>query len=289
MLLIGEFAQKNGVSAKLLRHYDAEGVLKPERTDEWTGYRLYGEGQEKYLRWILLLRNVGLTLREIKTVLSGPADSAALLRLLREKRADSLLRYKAEITRGLQIGRLITFLEKGDFSMEKTVDLMSAPIADVREIMRNMPNDIAVVEKAEELIGKTPEIVLFRGDIWHMKAVNDNHGHDAGDRVIAAFYNAIVSGLAELPDGAMGRSHGDEFTGVFPGGAEDAERVLQKIAAAYAGSTVEGVPGGMLGSRFGAVAGAVTKETLRLRLHETVDAVEDARRAGKDAVTVRRL
>ncbi|MDR1668524.1 MAG: MerR family transcriptional regulator [Oscillospiraceae bacterium] len=290
MLKIGEFAQKNNVSVKLLRHYDAEGVLKPQKTDEWTGYRLYGETQEKLLRWILLLKNVGLSLREIKSVLNGPADTAALLRLLKAKRIDNRRRHNEEITRGLQIDRIIAFVEREGFDVDRSIDLMLAPVSDVREMMKNMPGNMTVIEAAEALIAENPKepIVLFRGDIWRMKAINDSYGHDAGDRAITAFYDSITSVLTSA-GASVGRTHGDEFIGVFAAAADEAEMLMKTVITGYAEREIKGVPKSALGSRFGLVAGVVTKEELRSRLSETYDVMEDARKLGKDTVVIRRV
>ncbi|WP_406383172.1 GyrI-like domain-containing protein [Streptomyces sp. NBC_01618] len=45
MFTIGDFARYGRVSARLLRHYDAIGLLHPDRTDPATGYRFYGAAQ----------------------------------------------------------------------------------------------------------------------------------------------------------------------------------------------------------------------------------------------------
>ena len=58
---ISEFAQKNQVSTKLLRHYDEIGLLKPAAVDPENGYRCYGEEQSHLLNWILVLKNLGFT------------------------------------------------------------------------------------------------------------------------------------------------------------------------------------------------------------------------------------
>ena len=49
MLKIGDFAKLCNVSARTLRYYDDEGVLKADFIDEATGYRFYlPEAKEKY-------------------------------------------------------------------------------------------------------------------------------------------------------------------------------------------------------------------------------------------------
>ncbi len=172
--------------------------------------------------------------------------------------------------------------------MNQSIDLMTAPVSDVRDIMKNMPGSMNVIEWAESLIAGNPgkPIVLFRGDIWRMKAVNDSYGFDAGDRAITAFYDSMV---AVLENAVIGRTHGDEFIGVFLAEADEAETVLKAVADAYAGRDIIGVPKSALGSRFGALWGVIAKNELRSRLEETIDVVEDTKKHDKNTVIVRRV
>ena len=59
MYTIGEFAAIGRVSVRMLRHYDAIGLLPPEHVDERTGYRYYADRQLGSLLRIVGLRDVG--------------------------------------------------------------------------------------------------------------------------------------------------------------------------------------------------------------------------------------
>jgi DNA-binding transcriptional MerR regulator len=82
---IGEFAELGGVSTKTLRHYDKVGLLRPAAVDARTRYRCYATAQLRELSWILALRDLGLSLPEIRTFVartgSGAHRRALLLRL----------------------------------------------------------------------------------------------------------------------------------------------------------------------------------------------------------------
>ena len=70
-MLIGEVAQRSGISSRMLRHYDRLGVASPsERTAG--GYRHYTEDDLRRLFHVEGLRSLGLSLREIAEVLDGP-------------------------------------------------------------------------------------------------------------------------------------------------------------------------------------------------------------------------
>ena len=67
---IGEFAELSGVSAKTLRHYDKLGLLRPAAVDSRTRYRGYTAAQLRELSSILALRDLGLSLTEIRAFVS---------------------------------------------------------------------------------------------------------------------------------------------------------------------------------------------------------------------------
>lgn len=85
---IGEFAELGGVSTKTLRYYDEIGLLRPVGVDARTRYRRYTAAQLKDLASILALRDLGLSLPEIRGVVAKLAlktDQRALLLKLRER------------------------------------------------------------------------------------------------------------------------------------------------------------------------------------------------------------
>ena len=45
MFTIGDFARHGRVSVRMLRHYDATGLLRPTRVDPASGYRFYAASQ----------------------------------------------------------------------------------------------------------------------------------------------------------------------------------------------------------------------------------------------------
>ena len=67
---IKEAAQKAGVSIRTLRYYDQIGLFKPSSVSQ-AGYRLYTEEDLRTLKKILLFKELGFSLEEIKTVLKN--------------------------------------------------------------------------------------------------------------------------------------------------------------------------------------------------------------------------
>lgn len=83
---IGEFSKLTKTTIKTLRYYDEIGLLKPDTTDRFTGYRFYGTNQLVKLHHIQSLRQIGLSIEEIKLILSGYGTKSIL-----EKRRAELL------------------------------------------------------------------------------------------------------------------------------------------------------------------------------------------------------
>lgn len=69
LLSIGKMAEINGISIPTLRLYDKKGLLKPAYTDEETGYRYYTLQQTARLDIIIYMKELGMSLVEIKNVL----------------------------------------------------------------------------------------------------------------------------------------------------------------------------------------------------------------------------
>jgi MerR family copper efflux transcriptional regulator len=69
MLNIGDAAQASGVSAKMIRHYEAIGLLPAARRTA-SGYRVYGEQDVRVLQFIHRGRALGFSLEKIAELLA---------------------------------------------------------------------------------------------------------------------------------------------------------------------------------------------------------------------------
>jgi MerR family transcriptional regulator, thiopeptide resistance regulator len=93
MYLVQQFAKLAGVTVRTLHHYDRLGLLSPNHRSE-SGYRLYTNQDMVRLERIMVLRYLGLPLKQIASLLSerqsDDHDVAQLLRtqavVLRERR-----------------------------------------------------------------------------------------------------------------------------------------------------------------------------------------------------------
>ena len=86
MYKISDFSKITNLSVKALRYYDEEKILVPSHRDRETAYRYYSEDDFQRAQIIALLRSLDFTIAEIRDVMTGCDDPAALPFYLEEKR-----------------------------------------------------------------------------------------------------------------------------------------------------------------------------------------------------------
>ena len=82
MLKIGDVSRLSRVSVRMLRYYDDAELLKPEKIDEFTGYRYYSESQLPVMWKINTLKDMGFgvaAIREIMKCSDNPKEMEKLL------------------------------------------------------------------------------------------------------------------------------------------------------------------------------------------------------------------
>lgn len=74
---IGELSRTTGVSIRMLRYYEAQGLLRPARSP--CGYRRYSVDDVDFVQRIVLLNGAGLNLATIRQLLPcvSPASAGA--------------------------------------------------------------------------------------------------------------------------------------------------------------------------------------------------------------------
>jgi diguanylate cyclase (GGDEF)-like protein len=159
-------------------------------------------------------------------------------------------------------------------------------------------NAVAWHTQAERLLQRGSRVDGPRGvlvlDLDHFKAVNDSHGHLAGDQVLAAVAGAVRTEVRERD--LVGRFGGEEFVvllaGPAAGAAVELESVAERIRGRVADLRVE-IPtpdgpltvSGLTVSIGGAVAPAEGAD-LRTLLQIADTALYAAKRAGRNVVRV---
>ena len=115
--------------------------------------------------------------------------------------------------------------------MDRPFNLLDVSQENIQEMLKNLPNLYSFMDKVTALTGEDrPGVVMFKTDMHRLKAINDELGHDAGDKAILATYQALEDSLAAGGQSyAIGRAHGDEFAAMILGDRSTAEKVIQTV------------------------------------------------------------
>ncbi|TPI59212.1 GGDEF domain-containing protein [Mesorhizobium sp. B3-1-3] len=126
-------------------------------------------------------------------------------------------------------------------------------------------------------------VALVLADLDHFKALNDQHGHEAGDRVIADFAAKLRSATGAR--GAAGRIGGEEFAVLLPLSDLGAARLFaEAIRAFYSAGAIEGLPPGIRVTASFGVAARSGREGLMPLMRRADEALYKAKKNGRDSV-----
>ncbi|MGW7207184.1 MerR family transcriptional regulator [Streptomyces sp. NPDC054837] len=230
-MLIGEVARRSGVSARMLRHYESLGLLRPSaRTG--SGYREYSGDDIRRIFHIESLRSLGLSLREIGRALDDPGftPSALVDDLVRQTRE----RIAAE-TELLTRLRRIDAAEPADWEdvLQIVVSLQALGSKSAAARQRAALSSAAEipVEALVEAVLRETEPSVAGALRWALARSGDGAtallARGLGSPVAAVRERAVRS-LAELP--------GDEATAPLRDALKDPDAVVRGHAALALGT-----------------------------------------------------
>lgn len=149
--------------------------------------------------------------------------------------------------------------------------------------LRNRRMFWSTVTAMLERVGPDHPVCLAVVDIDDFKLLNDQYGHDTGDRVLVHVAGRLDAGVRETD--AVFRIGGEEFVLVLPGATgEGAVAAIARIRESVKRTRLD-LPGVTLSA---GVAEATTSDMNADRLFAEADAaLYDAKRAGKDRVSLR--
>jgi DNA-binding transcriptional MerR regulator len=134
MLTIGDFARHGRVSVRMLRHYDAVGLLRPAHVDQSSGYRFYKAVQLSRLNRIVALKDLGFTLQQVQAILDEDVSTEELRGMLRLRRAE-LEAALVETAAGLvQVEARLRSIENEGSMLAEDVIIRHLPAARLAEL-----------------------------------------------------------------------------------------------------------------------------------------------------------
>ncbi|WP_433606461.1 MerR family transcriptional regulator [Dactylosporangium sp. CA-139114] len=232
-MLIGEVARRSGVSARMLRHYDSLGLVRPTGRTVG-GYREYTPQDVRRIFYVEGLRSLGLSLREIARTLEDPGFTpSALVRDLIRRTGERLERERE------LLDRLRTVDAAGPAAwpdVARVVELLhglASPSAARRQQAALAPAEAAPVPA--DVLARA---VLTEADPNVAGALRWALARAGGDGVAglaaglgsgdAQVRRRAVLALAELP--------GDEATRLLAGALDDEDAAIHRQAALALGA-----------------------------------------------------
>lgn len=199
MLTIGEFSRLCHVSARMLRHYDLLGLLRPMHIGAENGYRYYDVGQLTALKEIEAFKAYGFSLAEIRDLMKLDPAARALQMHRRRLRAHEELH---------ALRRTIRKMEEEIVRMEGTrmnldtykVIVMQQPEQNVFAIRRTI--HISETNALfEELLGEAQKLGYTRVGATQQMYMGEEFDYNALDIEAQVQVQETGAGVHTIPAG----------------------------------------------------------------------------------------
>ncbi len=177
MFTVGEFSRLAQVSKRLLRYYDEIGLLKPIRTDEFTGYRYYSAEQMPQLNRILALKDLGLSLDQIQRMLSDQISTDEIQGMLLLKKAEIEQQLQEELQCIRSIEARLQLLRSAEEDESFDVIIKSIPVQPVLSV-RTM---LDTLEGGMRLFGQIMSALREKSDDGLFFAILHSDGIEEGN------------------------------------------------------------------------------------------------------------
>ena len=202
-MTVGEVSTLLGVSVRALHHWDETGLVHPSRRSA-AGYRLYCEADIMRIQQVLVYRQTGMNLADIKMVLDEPETDAM-----------THLRRQRELVQG-QVSHLQQMLSSIDMVMDIQQSGARISVAEMAEIW-GTDWDPVYVEEARARWGDTPEWAESYQRKARMSRADWEQAHEETVALETALAEAMRNGVEPgSPEAnALARWHRKDFNRWF--------------------------------------------------------------------------
>ena len=202
-MTVGEVSMLLGISVRALHHWDETGLVHPSRRSA-AGYRLYCEADIMRIQQVLVYRQTGMSLADIKMVLDEPETDAM-----------THLRRQRELVQG-QISHLQQMLSSIDMVMEIHQSGARISVAEMSEIW-GTDWDPVYVEEAQARWGDTEDWAESYRRKARMTRADWERAHEETVALETALAEAMRSGVEPgSPEAnALARWHRKDFNRWF--------------------------------------------------------------------------
>ncbi|MEM9776974.1 MAG: MerR family transcriptional regulator [Chloroflexota bacterium] len=161
MFRIGEFSKIAQTADSQLRYYDQIGLFQPQHIDEFTGYRYYSASQLPELNRILALKDLGMSLDQIKRMVLDDVSAEEIrgMLTLRKSQVEQDLRAEVDRLRSIE-ARLRQVETAGQLDQDDIVlkEIQSQPFFSFRNNFETLfAAGAQVVEMTQIIPAKVPK------------------------------------------------------------------------------------------------------------------------------------
>ncbi|MFA9466300.1 MAG: MerR family transcriptional regulator [Velocimicrobium sp.] len=157
MFKIGEFSKITQVSVRMLRYYDEHKLVVPSFVDSSNGYRFYTAEQIQALNRVVLLRNMGFGVKEIKKLLLS-WNPEILRQNLTEKLEKTEEVIQGEQNQIKQIQGFLKDLDNQNKNLDIQILIKSIPQQQVISLRKIVPNYYSESVLWEEISNKLSDV-----------------------------------------------------------------------------------------------------------------------------------
>ncbi|WP_019499084.1 MerR family transcriptional regulator [Pseudanabaena sp. PCC 6802] len=151
MLKIGDFSKLGEISIKTLHHYDQMGLLTPIAIDPDSGYRYYSVKQLPRLNRILALKDLGLSLEQIRILLNENVSFEQMQGMLRLKQAELQQNIQEQQQKLMRVSMRLNQIEKEGIMPNYDVIIKKVEPIWVVSIREMLPSYYAIGSLYDEL------------------------------------------------------------------------------------------------------------------------------------------
>ncbi|NDJ76352.1 MAG: MerR family transcriptional regulator [Chloroflexi bacterium] len=230
MFTVGDFARFAQVSKRLLRYYDEIDLFKPEYVDETSGYRFYSPEQMVSLNRILALKELGLSLDQIRQTLSDNISTDELQGMLLLRKAEIEQQLQAELQRVRIIERHLQAIRDDESTPLLNVilkEIPDQPVTSVRYVVDDFEMAVDIVAQLHAVV---PERV--RNGFSYCICHGDHHAETNLDMEFGVSLAKPLKKALSLPNGLALIQH--ELAGSNLMATTIVQGGLQIIHAGYA-------------------------------------------------------
>ena len=205
MFSIGEFARYAQVSVRMLRHYDALGLVEPAYVDPGSGYRHYAADQLARINRLVALKELGFTLEQIGPVLDAKVGADELRGMLTLRQAQVAAQIDADQERLAQIERRLRVIEREGTMSELEFVEKALPAVRLAQLTDTVDDQPQIGPKIGPMFDRLTAELPAAGVSLRGPAVAWYEGQDSGMLIAAGFPTTVesvpVAGIevADLP------------------------------------------------------------------------------------------